>query len=107
MDYFSLCCGEKHTGEKNYSPQKQNWSLIFIGYYYPHNNTMIKSKGCFEKFRKFLILTNFLKVLWPSRTKKLVLFMISEYKLKSFIFIFSAPFGQNWKISVPIRKRIS
>ena len=55
MDYFSLCCGEKHTGEKNYTPQKQNWSLIFIGYYYPHNNTMIKSKGCFEKFRKFLI----------------------------------------------------
>ena len=86
MDYFSLCCGEKHTGEKNYTPQKQNWSLIFIGYYYPHNNTMIKSKGCFEKFRKFLI----------SQTS-----WRSEYKLKSFIFFFSAPLVKFEKFQCP------
>ena len=58
-----------------------------------------------------------LKVLWPSKTKpiilcdtlwkKVVIDMISVCKLKSFISIFSAPFGPNRKISVPIIMRIS
>ena len=35
--------------------QSKTRRLCLIGYYSPHNNTRIKSKGCFEKFRKFSI----------------------------------------------------
>ena len=37
-----------------YSRQTQNWSLNFIGYFSPHNNTRIKSKGVFWKIQEIL-----------------------------------------------------